>query len=1220
MYLAVGMFLLTAGLDYFAGKTYDLEKFTKQIEYSLQKAEREINTFFGDANKVEDAAKGNLSGDEVRRLNNQLFTICIYEKDSLLFWSNNKVLPYLTDLKTPEGRVNKLTSQKNGKYEFIKTEFFNPYTKKSLTLIGLIPIFYDYPLENDYLKNRFALDNSIPSFIELTKSETDLVVRSLDDKPLFYLTSKKKIEKRNRTLILVLYLISFVFLGLFINGQSMLLSLKHGFWVGFGVLLVSIIGVRVASILFGWMDGFRNLQLFHPRHYAASDWVASLGDLVINILLVLWVISYFNFLFRPRNLDKLSKGVKYAIASSIYFIIISSIFGISRIFISLARNSEITLEFKNIFSLNVYSFIGLFSLTMLLGGLFLFSQKLIAILRRVDLSVNEKITFLAIVVGVFTLMNLTNLFELSTLLLLLFSIGFILLFEWYSQAKSITYLWLLVWLVIFSGFSTILLYNYNNEKEINSRRRYAIKLSEENDRITEFRFEGIKEKIQKDNFVETYFTLPFIPTKEVLERIEKRYIGGYLFNKYDFEIHTFNKNGARFKAETGDYDFYRNLKSEAQKTSNPYLYYWTNGKGASNYLADIPIRKGDRLIGRIVIQMLAKELKDSKVYPELLLDERLKSAQKYNRYTYAVYKDSIRFKENGKFYPYRLPFDHSKKEEFKYLKSEKRSHIIYKASDQKVVVVSKPNEDIVTPISLFSYMFCLQLLVLILIVSFNFLIKWLPDGKFRSLFSMKPTLRNRINFSVISIIIVSFVVIGVVTVIYFQGEFTKYHDQRLGRKVRGVMATVKVEMEENKNDAFFLPDIPSLSEIHNMDINLYDLTGDLMTSSQTEIVDKGLISNKIDPVAYFNLDRVGIEQYTQEEEISGLKFMTAYVPVRKPNGQKVGYLGLPYYSQVTNLREDVSEFMGTLLNVYVLLLILAGVVALAIGNTVTRPIQAIGEKLKEVKLGKENTKLEWENDDEIGALVTEYNKMINELEESADLLAQSNRETAWREMAKQVAHEIKNPLTPMKLSIQHLQRAATNANPEEVKALVARVSKTLVEQIDSLSNIASSFSNFAKMPKATNEEFNINHQVSTVYDLFSERDNMVISLEMPLEEYLVFADRNQMVRVFNNLIKNAIQAIPEDRNGEIMLSLYKKDAMVVVRVTDNGVGIPEDKHKNVFVPNFTTKSSGTGLGLAISRNIVESAAGKIYFETEVEKGTSFYVELPIAKKAEVAKR
>ena len=250
-------------------------------------------------------------------------------------------------------------------------------------------------------------------------------------------------------------------------------------------------------------------------------------------------------------------------------------------------------------------------------------------------------------------------------------------------------------------------------------------------------------------------------------------------------------------------------------------------------------------------------------------------------------------------------------------------------------------------------------------------------------------------------------------------------------------------------------------------------------------------------------------------------------------------------------------------------------------------------------------------DDEIGTLIDEYNRMIKKLEDSAELLAQSERDAAWREMAKQVAHEIKNPLTPMKLSIQYLTHAY-QSNPQDIEPLLKRVSGTLIEQIDNLAQIATEFSSFAKMPRAKNSSFVINQLVNNVHELFSKGEAKAdLSLSLPEEEFIIFADKNQLMRVLNNLIKNAVQAIPDNRKGVIKVSLFREDKIAIIKVSDNGSGIPNDMLDKVFVPNFTTKSSGTGIGLAISKNIIEAISGQIYFKTELGSGTDFYVELPI---------
>lgn len=314
-----------------------------------------------------------------------------------------------------------------------------------------------------------------------------------------------------------------------------------------------------------------------------------------------------------------------------------------------------------------------------------------------------------------------------------------------------------------------------------------------------------------------------------------------------------------------------------------------------------------------------------------------------------------------------------------------------------------------------------------------------------------------------------------------------------------------------------------------------------------------------------------------------------------------------------NWRNNNFNFIDTLITFYAFLLLMTGVLAIVIANSITKPIVKVGEKLSHLQLGH-NERLEWKSQDEIGELIAQYNRMIEKLAESTEKLKQSERESAWREMAKQVAHEIKNPLTPMKLSIQYLMHTA-KANPQEVQPMLQRVAQTIIEQIDGLTRIAAEFSNFAKMPKPDNAHFILNDAVQSAFNLFAEKPeaNTELHLQLPEQALSVFADRDQIIRVLNNLIKNALQAVPSGQSSTIEVKLSAQEGQALMQVRDNGCGILPEMRDKVFQPNFTTKSSGTGLGLAMCKNIVEAADGRIWFESEVNKGTTFFVELPIAQ-------
>lgn len=317
-------------------------------------------------------------------------------------------------------------------------------------------------------------------------------------------------------------------------------------------------------------------------------------------------------------------------------------------------------------------------------------------------------------------------------------------------------------------------------------------------------------------------------------------------------------------------------------------------------------------------------------------------------------------------------------------------------------------------------------------------------------------------------------------------------------------------------------------------------------------------------------------------------------------------------SPLSKNRYSILDFLSTILNVYVFLFLIAGAIAIAMSNSITRPLVQLTEKLKAFKLGKQNEVIEWSSKDEIGTLINDYNNLSIKLKESADIIAKTHRDSAWREMAKQVAHEIKNPLTPMKLTLQYLERRIA-ASPDRAQEIIQRTSHTLLEQIDNLSKIADEFSNFATMPKITNQEVILNDVVETIHDLFRKREDLEIHLSLPIQDIRVFADKNQLSRVVINIVKNAIQAIPSDRNGRIEMQLFTKNNHAIVSIKDNGCGISEAMKTRVFEPNFTTKSSGTGLGLAMSANIIEAFNGKLYFETKEDEWTVFYVEIPLMK-------
>ncbi len=477
------------------------------------------------------------------------------------------------------------------------------------------------------------------------------------------------------------------------------------------------------------------------------------------------------------------------------------------------------------------------------------------------------------------------------------------------------------------------------------------------------------------------------------------------------------------------------------------------------------------------------------------------------------------------------------------------------------------------------------------------------------------SLRVRIFLSMIVLIIVASILLASISIIQFKNEAKEYHQERLERKenavkehINYVLSTTTYPLTTDNLDLIFKDKIHELAQIHNIEINIYDLDGNLLKSSKESFsVDK--VSAPI-PKYILKLVRSSIEKrYVDIKTIDGIKNRSSFTQIKDERFKPLGVLNLPYLEDDGFYQKELSSFLIRLGQVYSFMLLVAFALAYFLSSYITKSLKTISDKLNETSLNQINEKIILEaNSKEINLLIKAYNQMVDELEKSAVKLAQSEREEAWREMAKQVAHEIKNPLTPMRLTVQSFQRRFNPEDPQIIQKM-KDYSETLIQQIDTMSAVASAFSNFASMPVQKNETLNVVEVVELALDIFNE-NNIIFEKESP--EIISKIDRTQLVRIITNLVKNAIQSIPEFQERKQIRVVVKKHLNnVLIMVEDNGVGINPVDVNRIFQPKFTTKNSGMGLGLGIIKNIIENYKGTITFETEYGKGTRFIVSLPI---------
>lgn len=477
------------------------------------------------------------------------------------------------------------------------------------------------------------------------------------------------------------------------------------------------------------------------------------------------------------------------------------------------------------------------------------------------------------------------------------------------------------------------------------------------------------------------------------------------------------------------------------------------------------------------------------------------------------------------------------------------------------------------------------------------------------------SLRIRIFLSMVILIIATSLLLITISIFQYKTVAKEYNQKRIENMefyvkehINYMLSNTTYPLTDDNIKLIFKDKIHEISDIQNTEIQIYSLDGKLLNSSKESFA----IATQTPTISKFILRLVNAsidKRFVEIKTINGIKYRSSYSLIKNKKFKPIGVLKLPNVPDDGYYEKKLNNFLVSLLQVYAIMIAMAFGLAYILSSFITKPIFDFAEKLRETSLNQKNEKIPFSAKiKEINMLLLAYNRMIEELEKNAIVLAQNERDLAWREMAKQVAHEIKNPLTPMRLSIQSFQRKFQPDDPN-IKQKLNDFSESLIQQIDTMSAVASAFSDFASMPAQQNEVLDVVEVVELTLDIFHED---FIVFECSEKEIISKIDRTQLIRIITNLIKNAIQAIPENQETKmILVTVEKIDQEVVITVKDNGTGINPEHVNNVFEPKFTTKNSGMGLGLGIIKNIIENYNGTITFETKFGRGTIFTVTLPI---------
>ncbi|KOS07170.1 histidine kinase [Flavobacterium akiainvivens] len=478
------------------------------------------------------------------------------------------------------------------------------------------------------------------------------------------------------------------------------------------------------------------------------------------------------------------------------------------------------------------------------------------------------------------------------------------------------------------------------------------------------------------------------------------------------------------------------------------------------------------------------------------------------------------------------------------------------------------------------------------------------------------SLRLRIFLSLILITLIASFLVALVSVYQFKKEAKEYHEDRLERKensikehISYILATTTYPLNTENLPLIFRERIHELANIQGTEINLYDLNGHLLKSSKAAFsIDT--VNQNIPPNILRIIRSTAEKRFVNvSTQADGKKFRASYSYIKDTKFKPLGILNLPHMEDDGYYDKELNNFLIRFGQVYSFMLLISVVIAYFLSSYITKSIKEITDRIKETRLNEVNEKIDLgDSPQEISLLVDAYNNLVDDLDESAALLAQKEREEAWREMAKQVAHEIKNPLTPMRLTVQSFERKFDPADPN-IKAKLKEYSATLIQQIDTMTSVASAFSSFASMPAQQNETLNVVKIVQLALEIFNEP---YITFQTEETRIVTRMDRTQLIRIITNLVKNATQAMDEYQpHPRVVVHVFRQGDRAKITVKDNGKGISVEDKSRIFEPKFTTKSSGMGLGLGIIKNIVENYHGTISFESTPGVGTMFTVSLPI---------
>ena len=767
----------------------------------------------------------------------------------------------------------------------------------------------------------------------------------------------------------------------------------------------------------------------------------------------------------------------------------------------------------------------------------------------------------------------------------------------------------LLWFAVIASLYSVSVVSFaGSQREWENNKVLTDKLAVNRDLHLELKLRTIEAQIASDQMISTFSFFPSGGLEIIKNRIVENYLMNAVGNRYNLSVTACDAGNQllidRNIPPVNCYDFYQDeiIRYGVPLSPGSRFFHMDRFNGKTSYLGIFEyFNRQTYGTSRLFIEIEKKYIQDSSGEED---DDSVP-----RQYSYAKYVgDKIAYYSGDYDYPSEINTSSFKMGYSRHLKSGYH-HFVNKSSEDEMVVVSRPGRSPFEYVVFASYLFLFYGAVLVVVT--------LRLRKRDFIRIPVHTFKRRITLLVTILLFLALAFVGAGSVLFTIQRSASASEDDMKTNIKVIQSRLSeyclyIDNQGIRGATPLFEAVDRLARNMRRDINLYDTYGSLVRTTRSELFENFVLGSRMNYKAYKAIAKDNALRYIATEKIDGNKYYSIYAPLFNSEGKTVAIVNLPLIARYEQFRENSLFSIATIINLYLLLMFVSVILGVTMANSITKPITEIKSKMESLSLSTRKQHIYYKDTkDEIGLLVSAYNKMVDDLEESTRQLSEREREQAWKEMARQIAHEIKNPLTPMRLSIQHMIRLKKNNIPGwETK--FDDLSHSLLEQIDILSETASEFSSFAKFYNEPAVKLNLVELIDEQMVLFNTRDDVKIEFVNFTGEAWVFVRRSQIIRAFVNLISNAIQAVEGIEGAYVRITLDSEDFIYVVAIEDNGPGVRDENLEKLFKPNFTTKSSGTGLGLAISASIMNQSGGSIYYEKSELGGAGFFMNIPKA--------